>query len=59
MAAIDRLRKLGNAWEDRPQLIEQARQEGATWSAIADALHMTRQGVVKLHATLTSEENQS
>jgi hypothetical protein len=55
MAAIDELRQLGTAWQDRPQLIEQARQEQATWAAIAEALHMTRQGVVKLHATLKEE----
>lgn len=57
MSALDELRQLGDAWQNRPQLIEQARQEDATWTAIADALHMTRQGVVKLHATL--KENQS
>lgn len=57
MAAIDELRRLGDAWQNRPQLIEQARQEGTTWVVIADALHMTRMGVVKLHATL--KENQS
>lgn len=52
MAAIDELRQLGDAWQNRPQLIEQARQEGTTWVVIADALHMTRRGAVKLHATL-------
>lgn len=59
MDALAELRQLGDAWESRPQLIEKARQEHATWTAIADALHMTRQGVVKLHATLASKENQS
>ena len=57
MSAIDRLKRLGTAWEQRPELIDEARREGVTWQAIADALHMTRQGVVKLHATL--KENQS
>lgn len=57
MAAIDELRQLGDAWENRPQLIEQARQEHATWTAIADALHMTRQGVAKLHATLKEDQS--
>lgn len=56
MSALDELRQLGDAWQNRPQLIEQARQEGETWTAIAETLHMTRQGVVKLHATL--KENQ-
>lgn len=59
MDAMTKLRELGEAWADRPKLIEQARQEKATWTAIADALHMTRQGVVKLHATLDSKEAQS
>lgn len=52
MTALDELRQLGDAWQNRPQLIEQARQEKATWDSIAEALHMTRQGVVKLHKTL-------
>lgn len=56
MSALEELRQLGDAWQNRPQLIEQARLEDATWTAIAEALHMTRQGVVKLHATL--KENQ-
>lgn len=55
MAALDELRQLGDAWQNRPQLIEQARQEGATWVSIAEALHMTRQGAVKLHATLEKD----
>ncbi|MEW2459809.1 helix-turn-helix domain-containing protein [Microbacterium sp. K41] len=59
MDALTELRHLGDAWENRPALIERARQEKATWAAIADALHMTRQGVVKLHATLASKENPS
>lgn len=57
MAAIDELRKLGEQWENRPQLIDQAREEGTTWDAIADALHMTRQGAAKLHATLTKDNS--
>lgn len=57
MAAIDELRQLGDAWQNRPQIIERARQEHATWTAIADALHMTRQGVVKLHATLKEDQS--
>lgn len=59
MDALTELRELGNAWENRPQLIDRARQEKATWADIADALHMTRQGAAKLHATLTSKETQS
>lgn len=57
MAAIDELRQLGDGWKNRPELIEQARQEGVTWVAIAEALHMTRQGVVKLHATLAKKDH--
>ncbi len=57
MSALDQLRQLGDGWQNRPQLIEQARQEGATWVAIADALHMTRHGVVKLHATLKKDQS--
>jgi hypothetical protein len=57
MAALDELRQLGDAWQNRPQLIERARREGATWTAIGEALHMTRQGVVKLHATLKGDQS--
>jgi hypothetical protein len=57
VAALEELQHLGNAWQNRPMLIEQARQEKATWQAIADALHMTPHGVRKLHRTL--KENQS
>lgn len=59
MTAIDKLRQLGTAWEQRPELIHQARKDGATWQEIADALHMTRQGVVKLYATLDTKEDPS
>jgi hypothetical protein len=59
MDALEELRQLGDAWERRPEVIDRARQEHATWTAIAEALHMTRQGVVKLHATLASKETQS
>ncbi|WP_431863032.1 hypothetical protein [Microbacterium algeriense] len=59
MDTLAKLQQLGDAWADRPRLIDQARQENITWTAIADALHMTRQGVVKLHATLDSKETQS
>lgn len=55
MSAIDKLKQLGTAWEQRPELIDQARKEGVTWDAIADALHMTRQGVAKLHNTLKEQ----
>lgn len=59
MDTLAQLQQLGDAWADRPRLIEKARQDNVTWAAIADALHMTRQGVVKLHATLDSKEAQS
>lgn len=51
MSALSRLRRLGNEWEKRPQIIAEARAENATWQEIADALHMTPHGVRKLHAT--------
>lgn len=51
MSALSRLRRLGNEWEKRPQIIAEARAEQATWQEIADALHMTPHGVRKLHAT--------
>lgn len=51
MSALSRLRRLGNEWEKRPQIIAEARAEKATWQEIADALHMTPHGVRKLHAT--------
>ncbi len=51
MSALSRLRRLGNEWQKRPQIIAEARAERATWQEIADALHMTPHGVRKLHAT--------
>jgi hypothetical protein len=51
MSALSRLRRLGNEWQKRPQIIAEARTENATWQEIADALHMTPHGVRKLHAT--------
>ncbi|WP_417556223.1 hypothetical protein [Microbacterium sp.] len=35
----------------RPELIHQAREEGATWEQIAEALNMSRYGVIKLSKT--------
>lgn len=51
MSALSRLRRLGNEWQKRPQIIAEARTENATWQEIADALHMTPHGVRKLHAS--------
>lgn len=50
MSALARLKRLGNEWEQRPVIIDQARREKATWQEIADALHMTPHGVRKLHS---------
>ncbi|MFE5408759.1 hypothetical protein [Microbacterium sp. NPDC056569] len=52
MTALAELTRLGNDWQRRPEIIDRARAEGATWQSIADALHMTPHGVRKLHATL-------
>jgi hypothetical protein len=49
MSAIATLKRLGTQWNTgRPALIMQARAEGETWQDIADALHMTPNGVRKL-----------
>lgn len=56
MSALSRLRRLGNEWEKRPEIIQEAREEKATWQEIADALHMTPHGVRKLHATRVAPE---
>jgi hypothetical protein len=48
---IAEITALGDAWADRPALIERARQAGVTWQAIADGLRMTPNGVRKLYAT--------
>lgn len=54
--ALTRLARIARDHERRPALIEQARQEGATWDEIAAALRMSRAGVIKLHATLKGRE---
>lgn len=56
--ALSRLKRLGNEWEQRPRIIDEARGEKATWQEIADALHMTAHGARKLHATLPKAERQ-
>lgn len=56
MSALARLRRLGNEWQQRPEIIEQARAEKATWQEIADALHMTVHGVRKLHGRRASHD---
>lgn len=52
MKALTQLERIARDIARRPELIEQARQEGATWEQIAAALGMSRAGVIKLHNTL-------
>jgi biotin operon repressor len=49
MKAIRKLERLAEAIEQRPALIQEARDEGATWEQIAAALGMSRAGVIKLY----------
>lgn len=57
-SALDRLRRIARDTAARPEIIEQARNEKATWEEIADALNMSRAGVIKLHRTLNRGESQ-
>ena len=57
MSALARLKRLGNEWEQRPQIIADARAEKATWQEIADALHMTPHGARKLYNAARSEDH--
>ncbi|WP_194385167.1 hypothetical protein [Microbacterium luteum] len=49
MKALTQLERIARDIERRPELIAQAREEGATWEQIATALNMSRAGVIKLH----------
>lgn len=48
MDALKKIKRATAAMRDRPALIWQAREEGATWEQIADAAGMSRAGVIKL-----------
>lgn len=49
MKALTQLERIARDIERRPELIAQAREEGATWEQVAAALSMSRAGVIKLH----------
>jgi len=55
-SALNQLARIARDHERRPELIEQARAEGATWEQIAAALNMSRAGVIKLHGTRNRED---
>ncbi len=48
MDALTQLAEVAARIAQRPALIRQARDEGATWEQIAAALNMSRAGVIKL-----------
>lgn len=50
--ALTELARIARDIDNRPAVIERARQEGATWEQIAAALNMSRAGAIKLHQTL-------
>lgn len=47
--ALAELRRIARDVATRPAVIARAREEGATWEQIAEALNMSRAGVIKLH----------
>lgn len=53
MNGLERLKTIAQtittAETDRVPAIQQARDDGFTWEQIADALHMSRSGVIKLY----------
>ena len=57
LKSLAKLRQIADDITTRPDLIEQARKDGATWEQIAEAARMSRAGVIKLHGT--HKENQS
>lgn len=48
-SSLTKLAHIAKLTASRPALIEQARKEGSTWEEIAEALRMSRAGVIKLH----------
>lgn len=56
-SALSKLARIARDIESRPDVIEQARQENATWEQIAEALDMSRAGVIKLYNTRYSDRS--
>lgn len=56
MSALTRLARIASDMSIRPQLIEQARNEGATWEEIAKAMRMSRAGAIKYYRTAQSAD---
>lgn len=52
MDPIKKLERLAAEWAKRPEYIAQARAAGHTWEQIAEALGMSRAGVINLHNSL-------
>lgn len=59
MDALTRLAEVAEQIARRPTLIRQARDEGATWPQIAQALKMSRAGVIKLGDGAAQHQAQS
>lgn len=55
MDALKKLEKATAAMRQRPELMRQAREEGATWEQIAAASGMSRAGAIKMHNTVGSK----
>jgi len=49
---LKELERIARDIKRRPELIEAARNDNASWEQIAQALDMSRAGVIKLHNTL-------
>lgn len=48
-SALSKLARISRDMSNRPALIEEARKDGATWEQIAEAMQMSRAGVIKLY----------
>lgn len=59
MDALTRLAEVAEQIAQRPALIRQARDEGATWEQIAQAMKMSRAGVIKLRNSASRHEARS
>jgi hypothetical protein len=53
--ALERLAEATRIAATRPQLVNEAREEKATWEQIAEAAGMSRAGVIKLSKTGTND----
>jgi len=51
LKSLAKLRQIADDVATRPDLIEQAREDGATWEQIAEAARMSRAGVIKINNT--------